>query len=306
MDSPGLIHVLTGETAVGKTELALAWAEANDAEIVSCDSTLFYRGMDIGTAKPSPAELGRVRHHLIDIRPVDTPVDITEFTTLARAAVADILARGRRVLVTGGSGFYLKTFFAPVADDVAVPSQLRADVVRRLETEGLAALVQTLRDLNPRGLGTLDTVNPRRVTRALERCLASGKTIETLAAEFAAQPGPFADHRVVCVRLTRPSAELAARIEQRVTQMLTAGLIDEVKALRASGLERNPSAARAIGYRETLAVLDGRLPVTDLAAEIVKNTKTLARKQRTWFRSQIPPHRELPASQATVGTLFTD
>src|SRR5690606_26312154 len=130
MDSPGLIHVLTGETAVGKTELALAWAEANDAEIVSCDSTLFYRGMDIGTAKPSPAELARVRHHLIDIRPVDTPVDITEFTTLARAAVADILARGRRVLVTGGSGFYLKTFFAPVADDVAVPPQLRADVTR--------------------------------------------------------------------------------------------------------------------------------------------------------------------------------
>jgi len=306
MDSPGLIHVLTGETAVGKTELALAWAEANDAEIVSCDSTLFYRGMDIGTAKPSPAELARVRHHLIDIRPVDTPVDITEFTTLARAAVADILARGRRVLVTGGSGFYLKTFFAPVADDVAVPPQLRADVTRRLETEGLAALVQTLSELNPAGLGALDTANPRRVTRALERCLASGRTLAELAADFARQPGPFADHRVVCVRLTRPSAELAARIEQRVAQMLTAGLIDEVKALRASGLERNPSAARAIGYRETLAMLDGRLPATGLAAEIVKNTKTLARKQRTWFRSQIPSHRELPASQATVETLFTD
>src|SRR5690606_14635003 len=190
-----------------------------------------------GTAKPSPAELARVRHHLIDIRPVDTPVDITEFTTLARAAVADILAHGRRVLVTGGSGFYLKTFFAPVADDVAVPPQLRADVTRRLETEGLAALVQTLSELNPAGLGALDTANPRRVTRALERCLASGRTLAELAADFARQPGPFADHRVVCVRLTRPSAELAARIEQRVAQMLTAGLIDEVKALRASGLE---------------------------------------------------------------------
>ncbi|MFH1499556.1 MAG: tRNA (adenosine(37)-N6)-dimethylallyltransferase MiaA [Verrucomicrobiota bacterium] len=301
---PAVIHVLTGETAVGKTELALAWAAAHDAEIVSCDSTLFYRGMDIGTAKPTRAELARVPHHLIDIRPVDQPLDITVYVELARAAVRDILARGRRVLVTGGSGFYLKAFFAPVADNVTVPAELRAEVNASLETHGLPALVARLGALNPHGLGALDTANPRRVTRALERCLASGRTLAELAADFAAQPGPFAGHPVLCTRLTRPVDELAVRIGQRVALMLSAGLVDEVRALRAAGLERNPGAARAIGYRETLAMLDGALPKADLAAEIVKNTKALARKQRTWFRTQIPPHRELPAAQARVGALF--
>ncbi len=299
-----VIHVLTGETAVGKTELALAWAEANDAEIISCDSTLFYRGMDIGTAKPTRAELARVPHHLVDIRAVDQPLDITGFVDLARAAVDDIAARGRRVLVTGGSGFYLKAFFSPVADNVAVPAALRAEIAADLEHRGLPALVERLRALNPAGLGPLDTANPRRVTRALERCLASGKTLAELAADFAAQPGPFAGHDVACVRLTRPVDELARRIAQRVDQMLAAGLVDEVRALRAAGLERNPSAARAIGYRETLSMLDGTLPEADLADEIVKNTKALARKQRTWFRTQIPPHREQPATSATVATLF--
>jgi len=120
----GTIHVLTGCTAVGKTELALRWAEARDAEIISCDSLLFYRGADIGTAKPTPAELARVPHHLVDVCPVSQQMDITRYVTLARAAVADILGRGKAVLVTGGSGFYLKAFFAPVADDVAVPPDI--------------------------------------------------------------------------------------------------------------------------------------------------------------------------------------
>ncbi len=302
--SNAIIHVLTGETAVGKTELALAWAEANDAEIVSCDSTLFYRGMDIGTAKPTRDELARVPHHLIDIRPIDEPLDITDYVKLARSAVVDIHARGRRVLVTGGSGFYLKAFFAPVADNVGVSAELRSAIAARLEANGLASLVTELHAINPDGLGALDIINPRRVTRALERCLASGKTIAELAADFAAQPGPFAGYDVRCTRLTRPSAELGSRIEQRVGLMLASGLIEEVRALRAVGLERNPSAARAIGYRETLAMLDGQLPEADLAAEIVRNTKTLARKQRTWFRSQIPPQREIAAAEATVTSVF--
>src|SRR2546423_950109 len=116
-----VLHVLTGPTAVGKTEWALRWAEENNAEIVSCDSLLFYRGMDIGTAKPTPVERARVRHHLIDICDVRELMDVTHYVTKAREAVNEITARGRGVLVTGGSGFYLKSFFAPVADDVAVP-----------------------------------------------------------------------------------------------------------------------------------------------------------------------------------------
>jgi tRNA dimethylallyltransferase len=299
-----IIHVLTGPTAVGKTELALRWAETNGAEIVSCDSLLFYRGMDIGTAKPSAAELARVPHHLIDVCSVSQQMDVTVYVRAARAAVEAIMARGRQVLVTGGSGFYLKAFFGPVADDVEVPGTLRTEIATRLEREGLAALVRELSALNPAGLGNLDTANPRRVTRALERCRASGKTLEVLAAEFARRPGAFADFSVKLVRLDREPAELEARIAERVKAMISTGLVDEVARLRAEGLEKNPSASVAIGYRETLAFLDGELLRENLMAEIAKNTRGLVKKQRTWFRTQLPEHRVVAAGTATVEKLM--
>lgn len=282
-----ILHLLTGPTAVGKTEWALRWAERHGAEIVSCDSLLFYRGMDIGTAKPTPAERARVPHHLIDVRDVTERMDVTSCIAYARAAVEAIVGRGRPVLVTGGSGFYLKSFLAPVADDVEVPSAIRAEVASLSHEEAL----ERLRVWNEDRLGTLDTANPRRVVRALERCLASGKTLATLAAEFARLSSPFSEFAVVLTRLEREPAELERRIEIRAAVMLRGGLVDEVRRLREAGLERNPSAARAIGYREVLAMLDGRLPAAQLAPEIVKNTRALVKKQRTWFRTQLPPHR---------------
>ncbi len=294
------IHVLTGCTATGKTDWALRWAEARDAEIISCDSLLFYRGMDIGTAKPTPAERARVPHHLIDICDVTERMDVTHYVTKARAAVAEITARGREVLVVGGSGFYLKSFFSPVADDVAVSAEIRAEVVKLTRLQAL----EKLRTLNPAGLGELDTANPRRVSRALERCLASGRTLVALAEDFDRQPGAFADHRVELTELSRPPEELGRRIEARVDAMLRGGLVAEVKALGAEGLRDNPSAARAIGYREVLDFLDGEFTEKELAAEIVKNTRSLVKKQRTWFRTQLPPHRVVEAVEATVGELF--
>ena len=295
-----MIHVLTGCTAVGKTEWALRWAEANGAEIVSCDSLLFYRGMDIGTAKPTAEERARVPHHLIDIVAPTESLDVTRYIAIARQAVADIATRGRQILVTGGSGFYLKCFFGPVADEVAVPAELRAAVSAKLETEGLVALVTELHALNPDGLVGLDTENPRRVTRALERCRASGKTLAVLKAEFLRQPGAFADWPVQLVRLDRPAAELNGRIDGRVAAMVRAGLVDEVQRLRADGFERNPSAARAIGYREVLAMLDGELASQDLEATIAQNTRGLVRKQLTWFRTQLPAHRVVSVGNAPV------
>jgi tRNA dimethylallyltransferase len=299
-----ILHVLTGPTAAGKTELALRWAEANDAEIVSCDSLLFYRGMDIGTAKPAAGELARVPHHLVDVCDVTDRMDVTRYVAMARAAVDDIIARRRRVLVTGGSGFYLKAFFAPVADDVSVPAELRAEIREKYERDGLAALVAELRALNPGGLGPLDAANPRRVVRALERCRASGRTLVGLAADFARKPGPFADYRVRLTCLDRDAAELKQRAEARVGALQRAGLIEEVGSLRAAGLERTPSAAGSIGYRETIAMLDGRLPQAELAAEISKNTRALIKKQRTWFRTQLPAHKTIDAARAGIETLF--
>ena len=286
------LHVLTGPTAVGKTEWALRWAEANGAEIVSCDSLLFYRGMNIGTAKPTAAERARVPHHLIDVREATERMDVASYVGQARAAAEQIAARGRAVLVTGGSGFYLKTFFGPVADEVAVAVELRAEVAALSLREAVARLEK----LNPGGLGALDVANPRRMTRALERCVASGKTLAELQAEFARQPGAFADWRVKLVRLDRTREELERRIAQRGAAMLREGLIDEVRRLRAEGFERNPSAAGAIGYREVLAMLDGKLAEAELAEEIAKNTRSLAKKQRTWFRTQLPAHRVMAAN----------
>ena len=250
------LHVVTGCTAAGKTEWALRWAEAHGAEIISCDSLLFYRGMDIGTAKPTPAERARIPHHLIDVRAVNEPMNVASYAMLARIVAEEIVARGRRVLVAGGSGFYLKAFFAAVTDAVEVPADLRAQVAARLAAEGLAALVAELERLNPAGLGALDRDNPRRVTRALERCLASGQSLAQLAAEFARIPAPFAAWEKEVTLLERPPAELEARIEARVAGMLRQGLVEEVRRLRAAGLEENPSAAGAIGYREVRALLE--------------------------------------------------
>lgn len=295
------LHVLTGPTAVGKTEWALRWAEARGAEIISCDSLLFYRGMDIGTAKPSAAELARVPHHLIDLCPVTERMDITAYVAAARRAAQDIVARGREVLVTGGSGFYLKSFFSAVADDVAVPTEVRSEVGALTLTEAVARLTA----LNPAGLGSLDVANPRRVTRALERCLVSGKTLAIVAAEFARKPGAFAEWSVKLTRLDREPEELGRRIAERVTVMLRDGLVEEVRRLRAAGLEENPSATLAIGYREVIAMLDGVLPEAALAEEIAKNTRALVKKQRTWFRTQLPEHRVLAAGALRdVGELF--
>lgn len=294
------IFVLTGPTASGKTACALEWAERHDAEIVSCDSLLFYRGMDIGTAKPNQDELARVPHHLVDVVEPRERYDVQRYVAEARRAVEDIVARGRRVLVVGGSGFYLRSFFAPMSDGIEVDPALRAEIEGRLEGEGLESLLAELRSLNPDGLGNLDTCNPRRVVRALERCRASGRTLAALATDFAAKPSEFADFEVRLTRIDCAPELLDRRIVARVQAMLAAGLVDEVRRLDANGLRENHSAARAIGYREVLDHLDGKKPLVALAGEIVRNTRALVRKQRTWFRTQLPEgHRVVDAVAPT-------
>ena len=296
-----MLHALTGCTAAGKTEWALRWAEARGAEIISCDSQLFYRGMDIGTAKPTAAESARVRHHLIDVCDVTERMNVSYYVALAKQALATIAGRGREALVVGGSGFYLKAFFAAVADEVEVTEEIRAEVAAMT----LEAAVARLRVLNPGGLGALDTANPRRVARALERCLASGRTLAELAAEFARLPAAFADWRVELTRIERAPAELERRISERAEGMVGGGLLDEVRGLIGAGLTTNPSAARAIGYRESIDVIEGRLPEAGLAAAIAQNTRALVKKQRTWFRTQLPAHRVVAAEALRdAGQLF--
>jgi len=281
------LHIITGPTAVGKTAYALGYAERHDAEILSCDASLFYRGMDIGTAKPTAGELARVRHHLIDVCEVDEPYDIVRYDQEAHRIVQDIFSRGKTVVVTGGSGFYLKSFFAPVVDTVVVSDAVRGQVAAIYEKSGLEGLLSELKSVSSGGIGNLDTKNPRRVLRALERCIASGKPLVQLQEDFAARPEPYRNYAKRLVLLERETDDLKSRVRQRAQMMIDDGLVDEVRELQRRGIEHNPSAASAIGYRETLSYLNGKIDEAEVLPSIIQNTIHLVKKQRTWFRTQI-------------------
>jgi tRNA dimethylallyltransferase len=280
------IHVLTGPTAIGKTETALRWAEQHDAEIISCDSVCVYRGMDVGSAKPTAEEQRRVRHHGLDLVDPSERYSVSQYVDMARAAIAAAHSRGKRVLVTGGSGFYLAAFFGPVTDELEIPSAITEEV-RTLHRQGLASLLLRLRELEgPKLPDWLDLQNPIRVAKALERRLASGRSLDSLRDEFLTRRGPFADHPVTCELLERPDAELKARIAARTELMLAQGIIEEAERLLAMGLDPELTSSRAVGYRAVMDWLEGgkRVARSGLAERINLDTWALVRKQRKWFR----------------------
>ncbi len=280
------IHVLTGPTAVGKTETALRWAEQHDAEILSCDSVCVYRGMDVGSAKPTAEEQRRIRHHGLDLVDPSERYSVSEYVEMARAAIAEAHGRGRRILVTGGSGFYLAAFFGPVTDELEIPQAI-ADEVRALHRQGLASLLLRLREIEgPRLPSWLDVQNPIRVAKALERRLASGRSLDSLRDEFLTRRGPFADHPVTCEVLERPDEELKARIAARTELMLRNGIIEESARLLAMNLDPELTSSRAVGYRAVMDWLEGgkRVAMNGLAERINLDTWALVRKQRKWFR----------------------
>jgi len=280
------IHVLTGPTAVGKTETALRWAEQNAAEIISCDSVCVYRGMDIGSAKPTLDEQRRVRHHGLDLVDPSERYSVSQYVDMAREAIAGAHGRGKRILVTGGSGFYLAAFFGPVTDELEIPQAI-TDEVRTLQRQGLGAMLLRLREIEGQNLPEwLDAQNPIRIAKALERRLASGRTLDSLRDEFLTRRGPFADHQVTCELLERPDDELKARIASRTTAMLRDGIIEESARLLALNLDPELTSSRAVGYRAVMDWLEGgkRVAASGLAERITLDTWALVRKQRKWFR----------------------
>jgi tRNA dimethylallyltransferase len=205
---------------------------------------------------------------------------------MARTAIAAAHARGKRVLVTGGSGFYLAAFFGPVTDELEIPQAI-TDEVRSLQHQGLGAMLIRLREVEGQNLPDwLDAQNPIRIAKALERRLASGRTLDSLRDEFLTRRGPFADHPVTCELLERPDDELKARIASRTTSMLRDGIIEESARLLALNLDPELTSSRAVGYRAVMDWLEGgkRVAASGLAERINLDTWALVRKQRKWFR----------------------
>ncbi len=280
------LHIITGATAVGKTDTALDWAEKHDAEILSCDSVCVYRHMDIGSAKPNAQQQARIRHHGIDLVEPTERYSVLQFITMARSAIASAQSRGKKILITGGSGFYLAAFFGPVTDDVPISDEIIAEV-RELMRQGLPALLARLSNLESGPLPTwLDTQNPIRVAKALERRLATARDLNSLRDEFLSRRGPFADHTITFDLLERPDSELRLRIGQRTLAMLREGLIEEASYLLSLNLDPELASSRAVGYRATMDWLaDGRKVALDgLAERINLDTWALVRKQHKWFK----------------------
>ena len=282
------LYIIGGVTAAGKTELALAWAEKHGAEILSCDSVSFYKGLDIGSAKPDLKQRNRVPHHGIDIFDLAETCDVGRFSLYAKELVDSISRKGKPVLVVGGSGFYIQSFFKPVVDDIEVSPEIRHEVQASYEKNGLHALVDQLREINPLGLNGLDYLNPRRVTRALERCMASGKSLQQLKSEFEAKPKPFSNFTKKVLWLDRENDDLEQRIEKRTRQMVEDGLLEETSYLLAAGLSENAPASNSVGYREAIACLKGDISPADMELQIMSATRKLVTKQRKWFRKYLP------------------
>ena len=267
---------LVGTTASGKSALAMAIGRAHpDIEIVSVDSMQVYRGMDIGTAKPTAAEQAEVPHHLIDLADPDEEFTVARFQRAFVDALAAIDERGHRALLVGGTGLYLRA----VVDGLAIPGRY-PEARREFEGAATTQLHTKLAELDPVAAARMEPSNRRRIVRALEVTVGSGRPFSSYGPGLEAYPPtPF---RLVGVSL--PSALVSARVEARYQQQLDAGFVDEVRRLaaRPQGLSR--TAAQALGYRELLAHLRGELDLDAAVEEAVRRTRQFARRQRAWFR----------------------
>jgi tRNA dimethylallyltransferase len=276
MSVPPVIAIV-GPTATGKTALGVDLARRLGGEVVNADSMQLYRGMDIGTAKPTEAERGGVPHHLLDLWHVRQPASVVEYAGTARAVIDRLRGAGVPPLLVGGSGLYVRA----VLDDLEFPGtdpQVRARLEGDLAADGPAALHARLAAVDPEAAAAILPSNGRRIVRALE-------VVELTGGPFRARlPAPRPHYPAVVVGLDREPAELDERIAVRVDRMWAAGFVDEVAALAADGLREGPTASRALGYAQVLAHFAGELTAEEARARTVTTTRRFVRRQRSWFR----------------------
>ena len=290
---------LAGPTASGKTAAALAIAQRHPVEIISVDSALVYRGMDIGTAKPTAAELAAVPHHLIDIRDPLNAYSAAEFVTDAQRLIQDITARGKLPLLVGGTMLYFKALFDGLDDMPKADPALRAAIASEALEKGWPALHAELALVDAASAARLAPQDSQRISRALEVFRISGQPLSFFHLRNATKNIAGHAHKqgaagLICLE-PRDRVSLHARIAQRFDAMLAAGFIDEVKALRARG-DLNPDlpSMRCVGYRQAWQALDGLSPMSELRDKGVFATRQLAKRQITWLRAM--PQRRIVAS----------
>jgi tRNA dimethylallyltransferase len=270
---------LVGPTASGKTEAAISLSERLGAEIVSVDSMLVYRGMDIGTAKPTADERARVRHHLIDVAEPSEPFSVARYQSLAREAARQIRSRGRRVLLAGGTVLYMRA----LVDDLTFPATdpaLRRALEAEAERVGGLSMYERLASSDAVAAAKIEPGNVRRTVRALEVAELTGRPFSSFAAAW----DRYEPERVRAAGIQMPRDILAKRIEARIGDMLDAGVLDEVRGLVDRGFGRWLTSTQAIGYAEFARHVTGRITLDDAVAGTVKRTKALARRQLAFLR----------------------
>ena len=279
------ILALVGPTAVGKTAISLRIAERLNAEIISADSRQVYKALTIGVAKPSPRELGRVPHHFVGELCLEEGFSAGAFAESANARISGIVRSGRTPLIVGGSTLYLQALIHGLSPVPPADASTRMALEARLSSEGSLALFQELKTIDPQSAEALDPTKTQRLIRSLEVYYQTGNTLSSYLERRTLPPYRY-DVKV----LTMDRARLYERIDRRVDRMLEAGLLDEVRGLKAQGYGATLPTLRTIGYQEAFAHLDGEIAETEMLRLIKRNTRRYAKRQLTWFRRYDEQH----------------
>ncbi len=282
---PAMIAVgfIVGPTGAGKSALAMAVAERLNCEIINADSRQFYRGMDLGTAKPSAEDRRRVPHHLIDVRDPDRPLDVAEFAELARAAIEGIAARRRNPLVVGGSGLYLRVIRGGIFRGPAASAEIRARLAKIAAEQGVPQLHQRLREIDPEAANRIGVNDLYRIARALEVFELTG---ETISAHQRRDRFADAGYHTLTVGVEVERKKLYEAIDRRFDQMVAAGLVAEVRALVEAGYSPEKPPLSTIGYKQMAAYLRGEVALDEAIAQAKQESRRLAKRQLTWFRRE--------------------
>lgn len=275
---PTLI-IIVGPTAVGKTDLCVKLAQWLACDIVSCDSRQFYKELNIGTAKPSLEEMNGVVHHFIDSHSIEQLYSAGDFERDLNIFLEDYFKKNKVVIMTGGSGLFVDAVVNGLDDMPEAPIDLRAELMQRLENGEKEALQNELKILDPEAYLSLDIQNSQRLVRALEVCLSTGKPYSSFKKKV--QKEHF--YKIIKIGIERPRDELYERINQRVDNMLEAGLLNEVDTLREF---RNKNALQTVGYKEVFGYFDGEYDYAIMVELIKRNTRRYAKRQMTWFKNK--------------------